>query len=62
MGDEMGDEMNQYEKHGMSKARYAELSKGDGKLTEEEIKNGWFFDDEYDGLLANRAWEGHEGY
>lgn len=54
--------MSQYEKQGMSNARYAELSKGDGKLTEEEIKNGWFFDDEYDGLLANRAWEGHEGY
>lgn len=45
----------------MPPARYKALQSGEAKLTPEEIAAGWFFDDEYDGLLANRAWPGHEG-
>lgn len=45
----------------MPAARYKALQNGEVKLTQEEKDAGWFFDDEYDGLLANRAWEGHEG-
>lgn len=48
--------------HGMSCQRYRELSLGNGPLTDQEKADGWFFDEEYDGLLANRAWEGHEGF
>lgn len=43
----------------MSRERYIELQQGKSKLTKEEIADGWFFDDEYDGLLANKAWDGH---
>lgn len=43
----------------MRPSRYAELQVGEGKLTQAEIDAGWFFDDEYDGLLAHRSWEGH---
>lgn len=45
---------------GMTKVRYHELQYGDGTLTPEEIAAGWFFDDDYDGLLAHDSWEGHE--
>lgn len=46
----------------MSDSRYSDLLLGDNNatLTQQEIKDGWFFDDEYDGLLANHAWAGHE--
>lgn len=43
----------------MPPARYNALQHGEASLTPEEIADGWFFDDEYDGLLANRSWEGH---
>lgn len=46
----------------MLDSRYGDLQKGrnNATLTQQEIKDGWFFDDEYDGLLANHAWAGHE--
>lgn len=45
---------------GMLRTRYHELQNGNGTLTPEEIAAGWFFDDDYDGLLAHTSWLGHE--
>lgn len=45
------------EQHGMTKERYQELSDSfDLHLTKEEVANGWFFSDEFDGLLVHKSW------
>lgn len=46
----------------MPRSRYMQLQNGKGQLTADERAAGWFFDDDYDGLLANRKWPGHEGF
>lgn len=46
----------------MRHSRYRLLQNGEDQLTVEEHAAGWFFDDDYDGLLANRRWPGHEGF
>lgn len=53
-------ENDKYAGPGMLKDRYLNLQHGDGTLTPEEIAAGWFFDDDYDGLLAHTSWPGHE--
>ena len=45
---------------GMLRTRYHQLQHEGGTLTAEEIAAGWFFDDDYDGLLAHTSWPGHE--
>lgn len=44
----------------MGKERYNLLQSGFADLTKKEIESGWYFDDEYDGLLVHKSWEGHE--
>jgi hypothetical protein len=39
----------------MEHERYEELMHG-GTLTPEEVEAGWFFSDEFDGLLIHRSW------
>ncbi len=46
---------------GMTRARYNELCKDLRlALTEAEVAAGWYFDEEYDGLLVHESWPGHE--
>lgn len=41
--------------YGMTEKRYIEIDSGESdSLTEEEVKAGWFFCEDCDGLLANR--------
>lgn len=47
--------------HGMTDERYGELFNDVTlSLTPEEIKAGWYFSSDYDGLIVNRWVEGHE--
>ena len=42
----------------MNKKRYKELMNNiELKLTEEEIKEGWHFCEEWDGLLIHKSWK-----
>jgi hypothetical protein len=44
--------------NGMSFTRYSELASGEcDELTDEEISNGWYFDDEADDALINKNWK-----
>lgn len=53
--------MSKWPGHGMSEERYGELFNDVTlSLTQEEWDNGWYFSNDYDGLLVNSAWEGHE--
>lgn len=48
-------------KHGMTDERWAYIFNNlSERLTPEEITAGWYFSDDYDGLLVNRWDEGHE--
>jgi len=41
----------------MTKARYMELNEGpEDTLTVDEMGGGWYFSDEWDGLLIHRTW------
>jgi hypothetical protein len=45
----------------MTPKRYDELFNDINlHLTPEEEELGWYFSSDYDGLLVNRYWEGHE--
>lgn len=47
--------------YGMTNERFWQVFNDiNDKLTVEEEKAGWYFSTEYDGLLVNRYWEGHE--
>lgn len=52
---------SKYEVGGMTKKRYGELFNDVTlNLTEEEVKAGWYFSDEFDGLLIHTSWPEHE--
>jgi hypothetical protein len=51
---------DKYEVGGMTKERYGQLFNDVTlNLTEEEANNGWYFSDEFDGLLIHTSWEEH---
>lgn len=55
-----GSLLNKYEVGGMTMTRYDELSNDVTLfLTDEEVKNGWYFSDEFDGLLIHTSWDEH---
>lgn len=46
-----------YDNNGMTKERYFVIINNlDENLTEKEINDGWFFSDEFDGLLIHESW------
>ena len=52
---------NKWPQHGMTLKRYDELFNDTSlALTDEEWDAGWYFSNDYDGLLVNSDWEGHE--
>lgn len=53
----MSEESDYFDDLGMTKVRYNFVFDSlDEKLTSQEVKDGWFFSDEFDGLLVNKAW------
>lgn len=47
--------------YGMTPERYDYIFNTlEEQLTLEERQAGWYFSSEYDGLLVNRHWPGHE--
>jgi len=44
--------------NGMNPIRYEELAVGVcDQLTDEEVANGWYFDNDADGVLMNKNWK-----
>lgn len=47
--------------HIMTKQRYRELElNGNLSLTQEEVKDGWHFCNDFDGMLMNKKWPAYE--
>lgn len=46
-----------WDRHGMTETRYDQLmDNGTLQLTEDELRNGWYWSPSWDGMLVHKTW------